>query len=56
MEAITAVNCQMGFNYERLETLGDTFLKMSFGLHFFHGHPDKSEGGQQPLAMPLVNC
>ncbi|KAI9205330.1 ribonuclease III domain-containing protein [Polychytrium aggregatum] len=32
------------FNYERLETLGDSFLKIYLGTHFFSSCPEDREG------------
>ena len=42
--ALTAPNADKFRNYERLEILGDSFLKVQQTLHLFVSHPDKQEG------------
>ena len=44
IEALTPVNCQPEFSYERLETLGDGFLKYDTCLHVYHAYPHAHEG------------
>lgn len=44
LEVLSAPSSNWGFSYQRLETLGDAFLKLSVGLHLFIKHPEKSEG------------
>ncbi len=44
LEALTTPGVGAGYSYERLETLGDSFLKICVGLDLFMKHPDKSEG------------
>ncbi|KAJ3051817.1 Dicer-like protein 1 [Rhizophlyctis rosea] len=44
LTAITAPSATMQFNYERFETLGDSFLKLALTLHCFVAHPLRSEG------------
>jgi endoribonuclease Dicer len=39
LEALTAPSTNLGYSYERLETLGDGFLKVALGLHLFMKHP-----------------
>ncbi|KAJ3053727.1 hypothetical protein HK097_003535 [Rhizophlyctis rosea] len=43
--ALTAKEAAEFWNYERLETLGDSFLKVQQTVHFFVHHPDKREDG-----------
>ncbi|KAI8918847.1 hypothetical protein BC831DRAFT_482028 [Entophlyctis helioformis] len=42
--AITASSATQPFSYERLETLGDSFLKIHQTLHLFVKHPYQHEG------------
>ncbi|KAH6559809.1 hypothetical protein BASA60_000457 [Batrachochytrium salamandrivorans] len=42
--ATTASSALQAFNYERLETLGDSFLKIHQSLHLFAMNPNKQEG------------
>ncbi|KAJ3192469.1 hypothetical protein HK101_006530 [Irineochytrium annulatum] len=42
--ALTAPSARWVYDYERLEFLGDAFLKLHVSLHVFVHHPDKNEG------------
>ena len=44
LEALTAPSANTGYSYERLETLGDGFLKAGVGLYLYMSHPEKHEG------------
>jgi dsRNA-specific ribonuclease len=39
LEAITPASCQEDVSYERLENLGDAFLKYAASVHVFLAHP-----------------
>lgn len=43
-ESFTATSANVPLNYERLETLGDAFLKIHLGLHTFVRYPHYHEG------------
>jgi endoribonuclease Dicer len=43
-EAFTAPASQLQFNYERMETFGDSFLKVHLSLHMFVMYPFRNEG------------
>jgi endoribonuclease Dicer len=42
--ALTGACSELSFDYERLEFLGDSFLKMYLSLHFFILNPTRHEG------------
>ena len=42
--ALTGPCVEISYDYERLETLGDSFLKMHLALHYFVLHPNRHEG------------
>ena len=42
--AFTAESARLDTNYERLETLGDSFLRVQLSLHTFLAHPNRHEG------------
>jgi dsRNA-specific ribonuclease/ERCC4-related helicase len=42
--AVTCTSAQMPVNYERLETLGDSLLKLLITMHVMHAHPFYHEG------------
>lgn len=44
MQALTAQNAADVVNFERLETLGDSFLKFAVSLSLFLKYPDMTEG------------
>ncbi|XP_062157664.1 dicer-like protein 4 isoform X2 [Alnus glutinosa] len=44
LEALTTTNCQECFSLERLETLGDAFLKYAVGRYLFLLHDTLDEG------------
>jgi hypothetical protein len=44
LEALTATSCSTGYSYERLEMLGDAYLKYAVRRHLFFAHPEQHEG------------
>ncbi|KAJ3018775.1 hypothetical protein HKX48_002642 [Thoreauomyces humboldtii] len=44
IEALAAPSAVLQFSYERLETLGDAFLKVAITLHLYALHPHRHEG------------
>ncbi|KAF8357507.1 dcr-1 [Pristionchus pacificus] len=44
LAALTTSNANDGMNLERLETIGDSFLKYTVTDFLFHSHPDLHEG------------
>ena len=42
--ALTGPCVEISYDYEGLETLGDSFLKMHLALHYFVLHPNRHEG------------
>ncbi|CAG8495896.1 2311_t:CDS:2 [Paraglomus brasilianum] len=44
LEALTTPSANMEMNYERLETLGDAFLKFITTVHLYVSFPEKHEG------------
>ncbi|XP_068760261.1 endoribonuclease Dicer-like isoform X2 [Montipora capricornis] len=44
LQALTTTHSGDAFNLERLEMLGDAFLKLAVSLHLFMSHQDKDEG------------
>jgi endoribonuclease Dicer len=44
MEALTTSRCLECFSYERLELLGDSFLKYAISCHLFLKYEKKHEG------------
>lgn len=55
LEALVCPGTNIGFSYERLETLGDAFLKVGYGLHFFVEKPEGNEGVLSPSRHKLVS-
>lgn len=43
LEAMTARACQEEVSLERLETMGDCFLKLAVGVHVYRALPEASE-------------
>lgn len=43
-QALIGPCTEISYDYERLETLGDSFLKMHLALHYFVLHPNRHEG------------
>ena len=43
-EALTPRHCFPTFNYDRLETLGDAFLKYDCCTHVYFAYPKAHEG------------
>lgn len=46
---------QLGYNYERLEFLGDAVLDMSVSEHLYNVYPEKNEGELTKLRSAIVN-
>lgn len=44
LQALTTVKANAGFDLERLETLGDSFLKVAVSIYLFYKHPSRDEG------------
>lgn len=44
VKALTSPSCDEPYNYEVLETLGDSFLKLAVSAHLFMQHPYGQEG------------
>ncbi|XP_024542807.1 endoribonuclease Dicer homolog 4-like isoform X2 [Selaginella moellendorffii] len=42
--ALTSASCNEGFSLERLEFLGDSFLKFALSLHLVSEYPEEQEG------------
>ncbi|KAH0970234.1 hypothetical protein GBA52_022390 [Prunus armeniaca] len=55
LEALTTEKCQERFSLERLEILGDAFLKFAVGRHFFLLHDSLDEGGLTRKRSNVVN-
>lgn len=53
--ALTAPNAGLEYDYERLETLGDSFLKMFLAVHCFVKHPHAHEGFMSVSRMYFEN-
>ena len=43
-ESLMSKSCDNNFNYERLEIIGDAFLKFEASLHCFRAFPTSHEG------------
>lgn len=44
LQALTTSSSGDGINLERLETIGDSFLKLAVTNYLYHEHPDQHEG------------
>ncbi|ESW19288.1 hypothetical protein PHAVU_006G111800 [Phaseolus vulgaris] len=55
LQAITAKGCQEAYNYEYLETLGDSFLKSAVSLQLFNTHQNDREGVLSKLKDKLIS-
>lgn len=55
LKALTTEKCQERFSLERLEVLGDAFLKFSVGRHLFLQHHALDEGGLTGKRSSIVN-
>ncbi|XP_030546666.1 dicer-like protein 4 [Rhodamnia argentea] len=55
LEALTTEKCQERFSLERLEILGDAFLKFAVGRHLFLHHEALDEGGLTRKRSKAVN-
>jgi endoribonuclease Dicer len=54
IEAFTLPSANSSFNNQRLETLGDAFLKLATSVHVFMKHPHKHEGQLSVLRQNSV--
>ncbi|KAI8901112.1 hypothetical protein BC833DRAFT_183137 [Globomyces pollinis-pini] len=54
-KAFTAPSANLDFNYERLEFLGDSFLKVYLTTHLFVSHPFRHEGYLSQCRIELEN-
>ena len=55
LEALTTEKCQESFSLERLEVLGDAFLKFAVGRYLFLKHKTFDEGQLSRRRSNLVN-
>ncbi|KAJ1385905.1 Ribonuclease III domain [Sesbania bispinosa] len=55
LEALTTEKCQERFSLERLEVLGDAFLKFAVARHFFLMHDNLHEGDLTRRRSNVVN-
>ncbi|GAA0157583.1 hypothetical protein LIER_14823 [Lithospermum erythrorhizon] len=55
LEALTTEICHEGFSLERLEVLGDAFLKFAVGRHLFLSHDSLDEGQLTTKRSNIVN-
>ncbi|KAG8960065.1 hypothetical protein FRC03_007110 [Tulasnella sp. 419] len=53
--ALTASSATMSFDYERLEFLGDAFLKFLASFHVFVMHPGRSEGSMHTIRQKIIS-
>ncbi|TPX55092.1 hypothetical protein PhCBS80983_g05612 [Powellomyces hirtus] len=53
IEALAAPSAVMQNNYQRLETLGDAFLKAALTLHLYALYPDRHEGVMTMMSHKL---
>ena len=53
--ALTTPSAQMEYDFERLETYGDSFLKLHLTLHLYVKFPNKNEGALTILRTALEN-
>ncbi|KAM0750653.1 hypothetical protein T439DRAFT_347998 [Meredithblackwellia eburnea MCA 4105] len=49
IQALTTPSAQTGYDYERLETLGDSILKLATTIHIYSTHPTYDEGRMSRL-------
>jgi endoribonuclease Dicer len=54
IEAFMLPSANASFNNQRLETLGDAFLKLATGIHVFNKYPHKHEGQLSALRQNSV--
>ena len=55
LEAVTCANSNDDFNLERLETLGDSFLKMAVSIHVYWHEDHKDEGKLTKYRMRQIS-
>lgn len=56
LQALTLSNASDGFNLERLEMLGDSFLKHAITTYLFCTYPDAHEGRLSYMRSKKVGC
>lgn len=56
LQALTLSNASDGFNLERLEMLGDSFLKHAITTYLFCTYPDAHEGRLSYMRSKKVSC
>lgn len=56
LQALTLSNASDGFNLERLEMLGDSFLKHAITTYLFCTYPDAHEGRLSYMRSKKVRC
>ena len=54
LAALTTINSHDTFNLERVETLGDAFLKFAASLYLFHKYPKLDEGQLTNIKGKLI--
>jgi endoribonuclease Dicer len=54
-QAFTTLSANTHFNYDRIEFLGDSFLKLQLGLHLFILNPGRHEGYLSAARISLEN-
>ncbi|KAJ0183244.1 hypothetical protein K1T71_001220 [Dendrolimus kikuchii] len=55
LSALTTINSSDNFNLERLESLGDSFLKYASSVYLFHKFPKMNEGQLTNIKCRLVS-
>jgi len=55
LQSLTTTKAHTGFNLERLETLGDSFLKVATSIYMFFSQPNKNEGRLTEKRKRLVS-
>ncbi|KDQ21886.1 hypothetical protein BOTBODRAFT_26294 [Botryobasidium botryosum FD-172 SS1] len=55
IEALTLPSTSVGYSYQRLETLGDSVLKLATSVHIFHKFPHRHEGQLAILRTNSIN-
>lgn len=54
VKALTTINSHDSFNLERVETLGDSFLKFASSLYLFHKFQNLNEGQLTNIKSQLI--
>lgn len=55
LQSLTTSKADAGFDLERLETLGDSFLKMATSIFLYFNHPYKNEGRLTSKRKKLIS-